>query len=604
MSQSAEDIIYVDDAKTLDGLFAKRVKRTPKNVAYKSFNKKSGDWVDTTWAEMGSAVAKWQAALRAEPFLKPGDRVALSLRNCKEWVMFEQAALSLGLVVVPLYTDDRPDNISYILKDAAVKLLLLQDAARWERLAPAIGNVAEVQRILFFGTRDGLKTEDPRVRAVEDWLPKESSALSKRDGKPHELATIVYTSGTTGRPKGVMLSHHNILSVAHSALTMVCVRQTETFLSFLPLSHTLERTGGYYLPMMAGATVAYSRTVTQLAQDLLTVRPTVLISVPRIFEKVYAKVCEGLSKKPAYARWLFHASVSVGWHFFNYSQGRQGWGPKLLLWPLLNRLVAAKFAEKFGGRLRYVVSGGAALSPEIARVFLGLGIPILQGYGLTETSPVISVNTPTDNAPASVGIPLRGIKVRIGEDDELQVQSPGVMMGYWNNHAATAAVVDNEGWLRTGDQARIVDNHIYITGRLKDIMVLSNGEKVPPGDMETTIGSDPLFEQVLIVGEGRPFLSALVVLNGEMWPALAQSLGVNPLASETLMDKKVHNAVLARIKGLLHDFPSYAKVRRVHLTLEPWTVDNGLLTPTLKVKRNKVLEHEAKAIEAIYTECH
>ncbi|MCP4993982.1 MAG: long-chain fatty acid--CoA ligase, partial [Gammaproteobacteria bacterium] len=213
------------------------------------------------------------------------------------------------------------------------------------------------------------------------------------------------------------------------------------------------------------------------------------------------------------------------------------WRPQQLLWPLLNRLVAATIKAKLGGRLRPAVSSGAPLSPEIAEVFIGLGIPILQGYGLTETSPNISVNPMEDNIPASVGVPLRNVEVCIGENAELLVKSPGVMLGYWNNHAATARMIDSDGWLHTGDQARIdQNNHIYITGRIKDILVLSNGEKVPPSDMELAITLDPIFEQAVVIGEGRPYLSALVVLNGDLWPGLTQELGLDPMAPASLQD--------------------------------------------------------------------
>jgi long-chain acyl-CoA synthetase len=236
----------------------------------------------------------------------------------------------------------------------------------------------------------------------------------------------------------------------------------------------------------------------------------------------------------------------------------------------------------------------------VARVFIGLGVPLVQGYGLTETSPVIAVNPLEDNRPKSVGVLLRGIRARIGGDDELQVKGPCNMLGYWNNHAATARVIDADGWLHTGDQARLEDGYLYITGRLKDILVLSNGEKVPPGDMEMAIGMDPLFEQVLVVGEGRSYLTVLAVLSGDLWPGLAREHGLAPADPQSLDDPGLHKELLSRIRVALADFPGYAKVRRIALTLEPWTIDNGLQTPTMKIKRNKVLEHHRRAVERMY----
>lgn len=599
----SEDLISVEQARTLDGLFAQRVRRSPERLAYQRFVS-GGELVDLTWAEMGARVARWRQALSQEA-LGPGDRVAILLRNCPEWVMFDQAALGLGLVTVPLYTEDRAENAAYILRDAAVKLLLIQDTGRWRRLAPALGDPDCPGRVVVLdpGPEGGRLGDDPRLVAAADWLPAQArETLIQRPGDPHALASIVYTSGTTGHPKGVMLSHHNMLSVAHAGLTMLSCYQQDRVLSFLPLSHTLERTVGYYLPIMAGASVAYARSVAQLGEDLARVRPTLVIAVPRVFERIHGRLLEQARARGPLAQGLLRAAADTGWRRFLWTQGRGSWHPSLLAWPLFKRLVADKLAARLGGRLRLAVSGGAALPLEVARLFIGLGIPILQGYGLTETSPVVSVNTLEDNDPASVGLPLRGVQVRIGPQDELLVKGPGVMLGYWNNHAATAQVIDAQGWLHTGDQARIEQGHIYLTGRLKDILVLSNGEKVPPGDMEMAIGLDPLFEQVLVVGEGRPFLGALLVLNEQLWPALAQGYGLDPDAPASLADGRLVGDMLGRLRQALHGFPGYAKIRRLTLLLEPWTIENGLLTPTLKVKRAQVLERHRPQVELMYSE--
>jgi long-chain acyl-CoA synthetase len=591
MTQWTEDIISAEIAGTLDGLLHQRVRRSPDAVAYRGYDAARKLWSDVTWNDIGRATARWQAALAAEELL-PGERVAVQLRNSKEWVCFDQAALACALVVVPLYTDDRPENIAYILRDSAARILLVQDLAGWKRLAPLLDGHEELKRVLILNAPESSPEEpqaDERVRFVPAWLPGESRALARRPGDPQALASIVYTSGTTGRPKGVMLSHYNMLSIAHAALTMIDVYREDLFLSFLPLSHTLERTAGYYLPMMTGSTVAYARSVPQLAEDLLAVRPTVLIAVPRIFERVFVRIQGQLEKQSVLARALFRLTTGVGWRRFERQQQRAGWHPKLLAWPLLKRLVADKITARLGGRLRLTVSGGAALPVPVAKTFISLGVPILQGYGLTETSPVISVNLPLDNDPASVGVPLNGVEVRIGAENELLVKTPGRMLGYWNNHAATAEMIDPDGWLHTGDQARIEHGHIYITGRIKDILVLSNGEKVPPMDMEMAICLDPLIDQALVVGEGRPYLAAILVLNPDGWLGLARHYGLDDYAEASLEDEKLRNHFVAAIKLQLAGFPGYAKVRRVILVREPWTVDNGLLTPTLKVKRALVL---------------
>jgi len=601
VSQWSEDLISVERAGTLDGLFLQRVRRSPTRIAYRYCERDRG-WQQLDWRQMGQAVARWRAALAGEA-LSDGDRVAMLLRNCPEWVMFDQAAMSLGLVTVPLYTDDRADNAAYILQDAAVKVLLVQDANRWKRLAEAVGDAPWPLRVVLLdGGAEALRlaATDPRVVVADSWLPPAAPDLKAREADPNALATIVYTSGTTGRPKGVMLSHRNLLANAHGGVTVIDCYQEDVFLSFLPLSHSLERTGGYYLPMMAGACVAFARSVAQLGEDMQTIRPTVMIAVPRVFERVYVRIADQLAARPAPARWIFALAVAAGWRRFLRDQGRGGWHPLLLLWPLLRRRVAVQVLAKLGGRMRAAVSGGAPLPYGVAHTFIGLGLPLLQGYGLTETSPIIAVNPLQANIPESVGVPIRGMQVRIGADDELLVKGHNVMLGYWNNHAATARVLTHDGWLHTGDQARIADGHIYITGRLKDILVLSNGEKVPPADMEMALALDPLFEQAIVLGEGRSYLTALLVLNADLWPGLAQELGLDPGSPRSMEDPHLLKEMLKRVRLTLKDFPGYAKIRRVALSLEPWTVENGLLTPTLKVKRNQVMAHHRAAIEEMY----
>lgn len=417
----------------------------------------------------------------------------------------------------------------------------------------------------------------------------------------NELASIIYTSGTTGKPKGVMLSHANILINAYACLDFFPVNENDIFLSFLPLSHTFERTVGYYLPVMAGAKVAFARSVAQLSADMHIIRPTILISVPRIYERVYGAVCTRLEEGSSLKRKLFNFTVGTGWARFLHQQGRGTWKASFLLWPLLQKLVAQKVLDHLGGRLRVALSGGAALSPEISRVFIGLGLPVIQGYGLTETSPVISGNHPENNFPDSVGQPIRDVQVKLGEQNALLVKGPNVMMGYWNNPEATKAIIDADGWLNTGDVVRISETgHIYITGRIKEIIVMSNGEKIPPSDMELAILNDPLFDQAMIIGEAHPYLVALAVVNPAAWQNFAREAGVRADMPEALVDSRVEGKVLKRIALDLRGFPGYAHVRRVLLLQEPWTTENGLLTPTLKLKRDKVAERFAAQIEQLY----
>jgi long-chain acyl-CoA synthetase len=598
MSPGAIDNITAEEAGTLAGLFRERVRRTPDLPACRQYNEATATWEDTSWQDMGKHVARWQAAMVTEN-LQPGDRVAILLRNCREWVMFDQAALGCGLVVVPLYTDDRPENTAYILNNAGVKLLLLQGKEHWQRLLDVHDQLGGLLRILTLEPVD-VPDGETRVRTVSEWLPDSAGELREDDGEMDDLATIVYTSGTTGRPKGVMLSHRNILMNTESSLAAVRMLPSDVLLSFLPLSHTFERTVGYYIPMRMGSTIAYARSIAQLGEDLLTIRPTLLISVPRIYERVYNKIQAGLAGKSPLARKLFDLAVDVGWDRFEHRQGRGDWKPAFLLWPLLNKLVAGKIMAKLGGRMRIAASGGAPLPPAVAKVFIGLGLNLVQGYGLTETSPIITGNPPDNNDPASVGIPMTNIEVRIGDNDELLTRSESVMLGYWNNPEATREIIDGDGWLHTGDKARIENNHVYITGRLKEILVLANGEKVPPADMEMAIVLDPLFEQVMVIGDNRPYLTAVIVLNQEQWPGYAETLGLDADDPTALQQESLEKAVCEKLQLLLSGFPGYARVLRVTCTLEAWTIDNGLITPTLKLKRNRVMEHFVKDIERMY----
>lgn len=596
--------LHPDTLGTLCGLFRARVAATPDQVAYRQFDEKTGSWVSFTWAQVASEVARWQAALVKEGLL-PGDRVAVMLKNCVEWVIFDQAALGLGLVTVPLYLDDRPDSAAYILDHSDTKLLLIEGKFQHKKLAEIAGTAHSLQRIVsLVAPENGLSDWSTRFAVAADWLAAAADTpIPERHLTPDLLASIVYTSGTTGRPKGVMLTHENMLWNAWYASQCADFGAHEVFLSFLPLSHTLERTGGYYLPMLTGAEVAYARSIAQLAQDLQDIRPTVLISVPRIYERVYRRIQDNLEKKGVLARLLFKLAVKVGWRRFEVEQGRARWHPELLLWPLLDKLVAGNVTQKLGGRLRLAISGGAALSPEIAHVFIGLGVPIYQGYGLTESSPVVTSNRPDSNVPSSIGQPLPGVEVKIGDNDELLTRSRCVMRGYWKNEEATRAMIDAEGWLHSGDKVSVdADDHYAIVGRIKDIIVLNNGEKVPPSEMEAAIQLDPLFEQAMIVGEGKPYLAALIVLNEEHWNSFAAHRHLDPAQPATLRDPKVVKALTKHVAHQLKHFPGYAQIRRLHLDLRPWTLEDGLLTPTLKIKRDLIVDRYREAIDALYAD--
>ncbi len=598
MPQAKDHLITEAAAVTLDGLFRERVKRTPDLVAYRDYNEQHDNWRDYTWAQIDHQVARWQAALEKDA-LQPGDRVGVMLRNSPEWVTYDQAALGLGLVVVPLYTQDRPDNFAYIINDSGCKVLLIDGPGQWQELSGVKGQLGGLVRIV--SVQPVPDSGEPRLMSLAQWLPGQGGESRHVARDPQALATIVYTSGTTGRPKGVMLSHHNILSNAEGACSVLVAGHDDVFLSFLPLSHTFERTCGYYLTVMTGSQVVYSRGIPQLAEDLQAIRPTLLVSVPRIYERVYGRIRAALDDGPPAKKKLFLLAVKVGYARFEHEQGRGPWKASFLLWPVLNALVAKKILARLGGRMRAAISGGAALPPDISRVFLGLGLTVLQGFGMTETSPIATANRPEDNVPESVGTTIPGVQVRIGESGALMIKGPNVMLGYWNNPDATRAILGPDGWLNSGDTARIdAEGHVYITGRLKEIIVLSNGEKVPPVDMEAAIMRDPLFEQVMLLGEGKPYLSVMAVVNADQWKKLCAERGLDAGSPATYRSKQAGEIAVQRIAAQLKEFPGYAQVRRVSLTGDPWTIENGLLTPTMKLKRAKVMEKFNAEIDGMY----
>ena len=576
--------------------FAKRVSLSPGSVAYREYDSSGQAWRPITWSKVANMVGRVRAALAREGLAR-GERVALMLRNCKEWVYFDQGAFALGLVTVPLYADDRPENIAHCLNDSGAKLLFVEGEEHLRRLGEIRDAVPGLMRIVTVKTVKG--ANDPRVKALCDWLPDTAHEGPPVDTPGDALATIVYTSGTTGRPKGVMLSHQNMLQNVKSALGAYDVYTDDVFLSFLPLSHMFERTVGYYLTLVTGSEVAFARSIAQLSEDFRNVRPSVIVSVPRIFERLHAAVQGQLNAASPAKRRLFDLAHEVGWARFEWHQRRGPWKPSFLLWPFLRAFVAAKLLERMGGRLRLCVSGGAALNPRISHAFIGLGLPICQGYGLTEASPVVSVNRLDRNDPASIGMPLPDVEVKLGANGALLVKGPNVMRGYWNNREATAAVLDGSGWLDTGDQAKIENGFLYITGRIKEIIVMANGEKVPPVDMELAIQFDPLLEQVMVIGEAKPFLSALVVLDADEWLRVCAQDGLDSDPNGQSRER-AEKLVLGRIAGQVRGFPGYAQIRRVALIPEKWTVDNGLLTPTLKLKRNLILARHAAQVQELY----
>ena len=597
--------LMFDEAATIADVFALRCRTSPNAPAYREFHSSTKEWTGTTWREIGDKVARMREGLRRDGF-KAGERLAIMQKNSSNWVLADQAAFAHGMVPVPLFVDDRPDNVAFIINDADVKVIVIDGEEHWKRLKTVRELLGPLKLIL--SVKPVIDADEPRLKTLSEWLPTQlpntpgtPGSFERSPAKSTDLATIVYTSGTTGKPKGVMLSHRNILSNAQAGLCIYDIYPEDVFLSFLPLSHMFERTCDYYLNVISGASIAFSRSIPQLAEDFRTIQPTIIFSVPRIYERFLAAINEQLKKSSPFKRKMFDFAVKTGWDKFEHEQGRGPWQAQFLLWPMLKKLVADKLLARLGGKLKFAISGGAALSPSVAKVFVGLGLPICQGYGLSEASPLLTVNLLNKNDPTTIGMAVPGVEFRVAENGGLFARGPNIMMGYWNNPEATRAVLSEDGWLTTGDQVKIDEKgFVRITGRLKEIIVLSNGEKIPPVDMETAILQDPLFDQALVLGEGRPYLSVMAVINPGHWRQLAAEHGINADAPEILRSPQVEALVLERIARQIHAFPGYAQVRRAALLTEPWSIENGLLTPTLKLRREKVLAHYHAVVDRLY----
>ncbi len=594
-----DDQIAAGQAGTLWGLFRERVRRRPGAIAYREYDSANRCWRDHTWAMIAYRVDQFRSAL-ARAKMKGGERVAILLPNGINWVCFDLAAHATGLVIVGLYPHENAATNAYILGNSDARLLLLDSSARWTALSSLRTQFPSLKTV-WVNDSDGVVDQslaEPKVAALADVLATTSKVPTEHATVPHDIAALIYTSGTTGRPKGVMLSHFALLWNAEGAARVVPPRTTDVFLSILPLAHAFERTVGYYLPMMGGSTVAYARSAQELPEDFLAIRPTAMLGVPLLFERMAAAI-----RAKVAANWigwhLLQMAITVGYRRFCVQRQRvKGGLASSLLWRILNPLVAKRVLAAFGGKLRVAISGGAPLEHSVHRMLIGLGLPLVEGYGLTEAAPVVAANGIDDNLPGSVGRPLPGVEVKLSKQGELLVRSPAIMAGYWKNEPRSRQVLDSAGWLSTGDIAEFDgDGRIFIRGRLADVIVLSIGEKVNPNVVEDELCCDPLFAQALVVGNGRPFLAAVIVLDAQLWQEFAASRGLDP---EQPNHPTSRFELLGRVTALLAEMPHYAQVRALHLTLRPWTIEAGLLTPTLKVKRELVVPLFAREIEGLY----
>ncbi len=614
MTYSAQNS-FVDTFRTIPEMLAHTVATWPEREAFRQFDYDENAWLSITWREFADKVLRWRRAFHAMGYQR-GDRVAMLLTNSIEAVTFDEAAIGNAMIPVPLHAIDTAGSSAYILHDSGARFLITTSIARWNAIAAAaidanltldaLDTVVLINEVIPEGTEHEVLGHKVRLMGLEAWLTAANgvaeSALPEGPA-PDDLCELIYTSGTTGRPKGVMITHRNIVANVQQVNEIFDFSHEDVFLSFLPFSHTFERTVTHYNSLANGSAMAFSRGVAQVVNDFREVHPTVVCLVPRVFEMIYQNIQNELRKAPEAKRVSTALAAEIGWRRFcrqnDLPAPEETAENDEATWKLLEP-TAKEILDIFGGRLRLTVAGGASLNMDVAKFFCAMGVPMHQGYGLTETSPVVCFTRKENNHPQCVGHPLPQTQVKLGERDELLVKGPQVMKGYWNRPEATeAAFID--GWFRTGDQADLSDGgRVRIKGRIKEIIVTSTGEKISPVDMEFAIQADHLFQQVMVLGDNRPYIAAIVVVNDALWKEFCHAMELDPDAPETLVNHDVQRALIKRIRHAARNFPQYGIPRTVAVTREPWTIDNALLTPTMKLRRPQIMEHYSALIESLY----
>jgi long-chain acyl-CoA synthetase len=593
------------EASSVPGLILAAVSRHNKEDALN--HRADGKWHNipaATFVERVKNVALGLAGLG----VRPGDRIALLSENRPEWSIADLAILSLGAINVPIYTTQALDQMDYILSDSGAHAMFISTRRLYKHAQPVLAK-RSLGHVIFFDEEVAediehgisLSTLEQKGRDLAQQRPGAFEAYLQAV-RPDDLATIIYTSGTTGEPKGVMLTHNNFMSNVISIGKGLPIGPTDVALSVLPLSHIFER-DGFYVFCYCGVSVYYAASFDQVGENLREVAPTVMTAVPRLFEKVYHRIIKKGMAEKGYKKSIFMSSLAVGQRYGELKDKRRFISPQLRIrQKLASKLVFSKWREGVGGRLRYFVSGGAPLAPTLSYSFLAAGIPILQGYGATETC-IVSANRPGNNHVGSVGIPFEGIEIKIADDGEILVRGPNVMRGYYGQPEATAAVL-KDGWFYTGDVGHLEkDGQLYITDRKKDLFKLSNGKYVAPQLIESLLKESEFVSQVVVVGAGRKQPVALIVPE---WESLKQALAE---AGEEVSNDRVGlskdsaaiKIVQRDVARLTAELVDYERIRRVALLPNEFSIDGGELTPTLKVKRKVIDERYGDLIEELYS---
>ncbi|MGD8280079.1 MAG: long-chain fatty acid--CoA ligase [Gemmatimonadota bacterium] len=561
---------------------------------------------DVRYEDVLSVVKQFVAALEGRGIVR-GERVAILSENRPEWAMADYGCLCAGVLDVPVYATLKPHQVAYILENSGARLVFVSTAEQMEKALAAVDQVGRPVDVVIFDQPTVLPRgviswqaflDSGRTRA-RSWSDEDFREAASRAG-PDDVATLIYTSGTTGEPKGVMLTHNNLASNVRAADMVFDITSTDSTVSFLPLSHVLQRMVDY-LFFWVGCRIAYPRSIKTLVDDLKVIRPTVVVSVPRIYEKVYNGVMDAHGLKKALVDWAVGVADRAADLMLD---GRRPGGWLGLQYRLADKLVFSKVKRAVGGRIRFFVSGGGPLAPELNRFFYSVGLTILEGYGLTETSPVTNVNTLEHFRIGTVGKPIPGTEIRIADDGEILVRGPQVMKGYYDNPDATAEVIDGDGWLATGDIGELDDEgYLSITDRKKDIIVTAGGKNVAPQPIENRLKTNPLVEQAIMIGDRRRYCVMLLVPAFGPLESWAGGQGIRwSTRKELLADPRVVAHVEEQARGMLDDLASYEMPKKFALLPEELTEENGFLTPSLKVKRRVVNERFDDLIDDLYAD--
>ncbi len=565
--------------------------------------KKDGSYAAWTWQEVEGQVRLLARALRARG-LSDGDRVVLVSENRPEWLIADLAIMAAGGITVPAYTTNSEIDHRYIMTDSGAMAAIVSTPSLAQRVLPAVTDSHTCHFMVTMAPPEFDQLHEAEVVIWEDMLAEGAEAPDEVDdqlARTHrdDVACFIYTSGTGGAPKGVMLTHRNILANclgAHHLLERYGLGE-EVFLSFLPLSHAYEHTAGQFFPLCIGAQIYYAESADKLLNNLAEVRPTIMTAVPRLYESMHQRIRRAMEKETGMTRRLFDLTVELG--LKRAGAGRLGLIERLLDL-LVEHLVRAKMRKRFGGRLKAMVSGGAALNPDIGLFFTAMGLPILQGYGQTEAAPTISANPPQRIKMETVGPPLHGVEVQIAEDGEILVRGDLVMKGYWRAEDATEAAIQ-DGWLHTGDVGEFdEDGYLKITDRKKDIIVFSGGDNVSPARVEGILTLEPEVSQAMVYGDKRPHLVALLVPEEDFLKRWAKTNGTGTQLAELATMPDLHKAFVPVVERVNNKLSNLEKIRRYAISPESFTVDNGLMTPTLKIRRHKIRAAYGKVLEELY----